>query len=73
MFKVMTISNLESGYLWFFCLLIINIIIISFIIGFYYYKTNQVGKIGATGLVGYPGINGDICNITVPCYKEQQE
>ena len=27
---------------------------------------------GANGAIGYPGIDGDVCNITIPCYKENQ-
>ena len=69
MLKTMTNSNLENGYLWFFCLLFMNIIMISFIIGFYYYKISQKGNIGANGDNGYSGIAGNACNITIPCYK----
>jgi hypothetical protein len=42
---------------------------ISFIIGFYYYKISQKGSIGANGDNGYSGIAGNACNITIPCYK----
>lgn len=72
MLKTMTNSNLENGYLWFFCLLAMNIIIILFIIGFYYYKLRQVGNNGVNGVIGYPGIDGDVCNITIPCYQQNQ-
>lgn len=72
MLKTMTSSNLENGYLWFFCLLIMNLILVSFIVGFYYYKSTQVGNNGATGSIGYTGIDGDVCNITIPCYQQNQ-
>ena len=63
-------GNIKNGYVWFYCLLGINIIIVSFIIWFYYYKMNDVGIKGIDGIKGYNGIEGDICNINVPClYK----
>ena len=72
MLKTMSNSNLENGYLWFFCLLAMNILIISFIVGFYYYKSTQLGNNGVNGAIGYPGIDGNVCNITIPCYKQNQ-
>lgn len=69
MLKTMTSSNLENGYLWFFCLLGINIIVIAFIFGFYYYKINQEGKKGPDGVNGFPGLEGEPCSIDTPCYK----
>lgn len=70
MLKTMANSNLENGYLWFFCLLAMNITIILFIVGFYYYKANQVGNNGATGSIGYPGIDGDVCDIKISCNQK---
>ena len=67
MIKTMSTGNLDNGYLWFFCLLSINVIIISFIIGFYYYKLNIIGEQGENGNKGYTGIEGDLCSINTPC------
>jgi hypothetical protein len=69
MLKTMSSSNIENGYLWFFCLLGINVIVIAFIYGFYYYKINQEGKRGLNGVNGFPGIEGEACSIDTPCYK----
>lgn len=66
----MTNSNLENGYLWFFCLIIINIIIITFIIGFYNYITSQPGIVGSIGETGFPGLEGDGGSLVIPCYKK---
>ena len=46
----------NKGYAWFFGLVIVNLIITAFIIGFYYYKT-RVSK-GQPGPRGYPGQPG---------------
>ncbi len=70
MLSVVASGNIEKGYLWFFCLLGINIIVVSFIYGFYYYKINQEGKRGPDGANGYTGIEGDACSITTPCYNK---
>ena len=70
MLATMTSSNLENGYLWFFCLVGINIIVVSFIYGFYYYKINQEGKRGPDGKIGFSGIQGDTGAIVVPCYNK---
>jgi hypothetical protein len=64
--KTMTHSNLQNGYLWFFSLLIINVIIISIILGYYYYLTNQTGDIGIPGITGFPGQSGEKCLFTSP-------
>ena len=69
MLTSMTNSNLENGYLWFFCLLAINLIICIFIIWFYYYKINQPGKHGSNGIIGNTGLPGNICNINDRCYQ----
>ena len=42
-----------KGFAWFFALFIINIVIMGFIIGFYYYKKNN--SYGPPGDSGYPG------------------
>jgi hypothetical protein len=70
MIRTMTSNTLENGYLWFFCLLTINIIIVVFITWFYYYKINQPGNTGNIGENGFPGIDGDICTMTIPCYSQ---
>jgi hypothetical protein len=64
--KTMSKSNLENGYVWFFSLLIINIIIISIIYGYYYYLTNQTGMQGIPGPTGFPGQPGEQCMFTTP-------
>ncbi len=46
----------NKGYAWFFGLVIVNLIITAFIVGFYYYKTRVA--IGLPGLRGYPGPAG---------------
>lgn len=46
----------NKGYACFFGLVIVNLIITAFIIGFYYYKT-RVSK-GPSGVRGYPGQDG---------------
>ena len=46
----------NKGYAWFFGLVIVNLIITAFIIGFYYYKTRVMR--GLPGLRGYPGTDG---------------
>ena len=67
MIQTMTTGKLDNGYLWFYCLLSINIIIILFIIGFYYYKLNGIGEKGDNGDKGFNGKDGDECIIGVPC------
>lgn len=52
--SALTFNN-NKGYAWFFGLVIVNLIITGFIIGFYYYKT-RVSR-GLPGLRGYPGPN----------------
>jgi hypothetical protein len=46
----------NKGYAWFFGLVIVNLIITAFIVGFYYYKTRMAR--GLPGLRGYPGQDG---------------
>lgn len=60
-------SKLNSGYLWFISLLILNVTILAFIIGFYYYKINTPGKSGISGEFGIPGESGDDGFATVSC------
>lgn len=69
MLNIMKKGNIESGYTWFFSLLIINIVILSFIIGFYYYKNKLEGKIGKTGEKGFPGEIGSDSFLEIPCYN----
>jgi hypothetical protein len=63
----MTSSNLENGYLWFFSLLIINLIVIAILVGFYYYKKNQKGNPGLQGPPGFPGQQGNECYFSDNC------
>jgi hypothetical protein len=46
----------NKGYAWFFGLVIVNLIITAFIVGFYHYKTRMAR--GLPGLRGYPGPDG---------------
>lgn len=49
----------KTGTIWFIGLIIINIVILTFIIGFYYYKTNYaIGILGPRGYPGQQGIDG---------------
>lgn len=56
-------SNSLIGNIWFICLFIINLIIVSFIYLFYNYKSTLPGKIGLDGQKGYNGIIGEPCYI----------
>jgi len=73
MLTTMTNSSLDNGYLWFFCLLGINLIIVIFIIWFYHNKIKEPGKNGSDGSPGYTGLPGDGCNINTPCYSTIDE
>ena len=61
-----TDNKVSIGNKWFVGLLIINITLITFTYLFYYYKIQTKGDNGATGLVGFDGISGDSCIITLP-------
>jgi hypothetical protein len=65
--KTMSSSNLQNGYVWFFSLLIINVIVISIILGYYYYLTSKPGNLGLPGESGFPGQEGDECIFTNSC------
>ena len=47
----------SQAFMWFFSLLALNLIIMAFIIGFYYYKIS--GSPGALGPKGYQGPLGE--------------
>ncbi len=64
--KTMSNSSLQNGYLWFFSLVIINIILISIILGYYYYVTTNPGDAGIPGPTGLPGQPGAQCYFTNP-------
>lgn len=64
--KTMSNASLQNGYLWFFSLLIINVILISIIIGYYYHLTTNPGKEGIQGKTGFPGQPGEQCYFTNP-------
>ena len=51
------------GNIWFICLVIINISIISFIYIFNYYKLEEKGPQGFDGEKGFDGIIGEPCSI----------
>jgi hypothetical protein len=59
-------SSSLIGNLWFVCLFIINLSIISFIYIFYYYKSTTPGQIGLAGQKGYDGKTGEPCYIKSP-------
>lgn len=50
-------KSFQIGNPWFFGLLIVNLIIMTFVIYFYNHKST-IGSIGRTGLGGYPGKKG---------------
>jgi len=56
-------SNSIIGNMWFICLLIINLCLIIFIYGFYYYKVNTPGNTGNYGDKGFDGERGEPCYI----------
>lgn len=56
--------TVKIGNVWFVGLLLINVIIIIFICGFYYYKSNEIGQHGLTGDKGFAGYEGETCIIT---------
>ena len=58
-------SNLDNGYLWFFSLLIINIIVLITLVVYYNYLMTTPGKQGMQGDAGFPGQPGEQC--TFPC------
>jgi len=62
----MTDSSLQNGYLWFFSLLIINLLLVSITVGYYYYLNNQTGTDGLPGDAGFTGQEGDQCMFTTP-------
>ena len=51
------------GNLWFICLFMINLTIVSFIYLFYNYKSTTKGEIGLDGEKGFDGKPGEICSI----------
>jgi hypothetical protein len=63
-------SKINQGYIWFIGLLILNITILIFIIGFYYYKSGQTGKPGIDGDRGFPGQSGETAFADIPCYQQ---
>jgi hypothetical protein len=64
--KTMSNSSLQNGYLWFFSLFIINLILISIILGYYYYLSITPGMLGIPGNTGFAGKPGDQCYFTNP-------
>jgi len=59
-------ASLKNIYIWFILLLIINLIVISIIFGYYYYIQGKQGKDGLPGISGFPGQIGDTCYFTNP-------
>lgn len=59
-------SSLKNGYLWFILLLVINVILISIILGYYYHITHKTGEDGLTGAAGLTGLIGEQCYFTNP-------
>ena len=56
-----------TGNIWFVALLIMNVVLITFIIGFYYYKSTLPGPEGPTGDKGFQGRPGKACEIKDGC------
>jgi hypothetical protein len=53
-----------QGFTWFISLVLINIIVLIFIIGFYYYKTKySVGPPGPRGFDGLQGPSSPDCKV----------
>ena len=63
---VNTTTKSIVGSVWFVGLLILNILVITFIYSFYYYKSTTAGKQGNTGSTGFSGLSGDACIIATP-------
>ena len=62
--QFMTVSNKYlAGQKWFISLLLVNLVIISFVIGYYYYKKDEIGYKGIDGYDGLPGDPGENCQI----------
>jgi hypothetical protein len=60
----MTISNKYlAGQKWFISLLLVNIVLLIFTIGYYYYKKDDTGYKGADGYAGLSGDSGEGCQI----------
>ena len=60
-------TKMDTGFIWFITLVIINIVLLIFIYLFTYLKTNESGPVGAGGLKGFPGQEGDGCKIKPEC------
>lgn len=65
---VNTLTNSSAysayGFTWFISLFLINIIILIFIIGFYYYKKHySLGPSGPRGFSGQQGFNSPNCEV----------
>jgi len=59
--NIMVSSSLSSGYVWYFVLLIINIIGLVILVGYFYYLKNKPGNDGMPGNRGFSGVAGDEC------------
>jgi len=60
-------TKMNTGFIWFITLVIINIVLLIFIYLFTYLKTNEPGPVGVGGLKGFPGQEGDGCKIKPEC------
>ena len=57
--KALKLNINKTGTMWFIGLILINLCILGFIIGFYYYKTKySIGPLGPRGYPGQPGFEG---------------
>ena len=62
-------NAISTGNIWFVGLLILNIVLIAFIYGFYYYKSTSIGPQGQPGNRGFPGKEGSGCTFQDGCKK----
>lgn len=62
--KSLNIHYESSGFMWFISILLVNILILIFIIGYYHYKMKySVGPAGPRGFTGENGMSGGNCEM----------
>ena len=71
MIKSVLNTDLTKGIIWFIGIFIINISLLLFILGFYYYQSNKEGNTGKSGDSGFPGEEGQNGFVNIPCYRNQ--
>jgi len=71
MIKSVLNTDLTKGIIWFIGIFIINISLLLFILGFYYYQSNKEGNTGKSGDSGFPAEEGQNGFVNIPCYRNQ--